>query len=83
MGIFKRDRAGWNCRDNQDGTTTCIRFEADDKNQKVSTGTEITITINPHTCQPYFSGDVSILDSDEKKIDSIVKKKTMSCRKGL
>lgn len=83
MRLFKGKKAGWNCNDNEDGSTTCRRFEQDDKNQKTSTGTDITIAVDPNTCQPYFTGNTSIMDDDEQKIDSIVKKKIRTCKGGL
>jgi hypothetical protein len=84
MSLFKKSRKGWDCRDESDGTTRCRRIEQVDEN-RLGTGTDIGIGVDPETCQPIFKGDVSIMDDDEGDIDRIVQRKVGACRrsKGL
>lgn len=83
MGIFSRNKPGWNCRASEDGSgkVTCTRFNAD-KDQKVATGTEVTIGVNSETCDAFFTGNAnSMLDDDEEAISDIANKMSQSCRK--
>ena len=82
MGLFGKKK-GWDCHANPDGTTTCRRFEAG-KNQKLATGTEITIGADPKNgCEPVLTGDVnSILDDESEDVDKIAKRVSAQCRRG-
>jgi len=76
--------SGWDCHEKEDGTTQCQRFEVNEKGEKMATGTEFGVGADPSTgCQPYYRGDITILDDDEKKIKKIVDKKISSCKQGL
>lgn len=81
MGFLKK-KQGWECHENQDGTKTCSRFDID-KNEKVGTGTDVTIGMDPKTCEPFLTGDVSILDDDDEDMSRIIKKMKSGCRRGL
>lgn len=83
MGIFGKKK-GWDCRSNPDGTVTCRRFAAE-KNQKVATGTDITVGADAKNgCEPYFTGDVnSIMDDEQEDIDKISRRVTAACKRGL
>lgn len=80
---MSRSEEGWECSEQGDGITKCKRIEVDEQGQKVFTGTEFGIGVDPNTCESYFTGDMSIMDRDEKKVSSIVKKKVSSCKRGL
>ena len=74
---------GWECHDQESGITKCQRIEVDEQGQKIPTGTEFGVGVDPNSCEPYYSGDINIMDRDEKKVASIVKKKVSSCKRGL
>lgn len=81
--MSKKRPEGWECRDESEGVTKCQRIEIDEQGQKIATGTEFGVGVDPNTCEPYYTGDMSIMDRDEKKVQSIVKKKVSSCKRGL
>ncbi len=84
MEIWKSKKEGWDCQNNEDGTTTCRRFFQDKEGNKLSNGTEMTIGADANNnCEPFFTGHTSYLDDDEKKIDQIAKRKVVACKKGL
>ena len=79
-----KKETGWDCDQiNPDGSRTCRRIMKDKKgNQKLRTGTEITIGVDPDTCDPVFSGDTqTIMDEDDGAITEIANKVTSQCRK--
>jgi len=79
-----RREEGWDCSEQSDGKTKCERFEVDEQGHKIATGTSFAVGANPETgCQPYFEGDLSIMDRDERRVNKIVKKKISSCKRGL
>jgi hypothetical protein len=82
MGIFSRNKPGWNCRaSGEDGKVTCTRFNAD-KDQRVATGTEITVGVNSETCEAFFTGaGNAMLDEDEDAINDIANKLSLACKK--
>ena len=83
MGFLRKSKGGWICdpSSNPDGTRTCRRVETE-KGQRVATGTEINIGVDPNTCEPIFSGDAQMLmDEDEKQITNIAHKMTSQCKK--
>ena len=81
MGILRKS-GGWACDNlNSDGSRTCRRIEIDN-GDRVATGTEINVSINPETCEPIFSGDAQfMLDEDEKHINNIAKKMSSQCKR--
>lgn len=82
MGIFSK-KTGWNCRPSEEnnGQVTCTRFEAK-KDQRVATGTEITMGTNPDTCEVFFTGSANaMLDDDDSAIQEIANKLATSCKK--
>ena len=86
--MAKKIESGWDCDEiHEDGSRTCRRIIKDKKtNQKLVTGTDITIGVDPETCQPIFSGDSqSIMDEDDEAITDIATKMTSQCKreKGL
>jgi len=79
-----RNDEGWDCDPaNPDGGRTCRRVEKDRKTKKaVATGTDITISADPETCEPIFSGgSQTFLDKDDKAITEIARKVTSQCKK--
>jgi len=81
MDSFKKKKGGWNCSNqNEDGTRICRRWEQDTEGNKIATGTEFGISTDSETCEPVFTGDVSIVDDDDKRIEEIARKVTAKCR---
>lgn len=81
MSIFKKSR-GWNCSQvNADGSRTCRRFVVN-KDQRLATGTEITVSTDPESCEPIFSGESqTFLDDDDKDISIVAKKMSAQCKR--
>lgn len=77
-------KKGVQCEKNpNDGSLTCTRFEIKG-NQKIATGSSLTFSIDPSTCQAVVSGDVnSILDDEFEDFDKIKKSMEAGCRKGI
>ncbi len=79
-----KKQSGWDCKEDPDGSTRCQRFEVNEQGEKISTGTEFGVSADPSTgCKPAFTGDISIMDEDEKRVNRIVDKKVKSCKRGL
>jgi len=82
MAIFKNNR-GIRCDPNQDGTITCRPYKVE-KNEKLATGTEVTISTDPNNeCKPIFTGGIDLLDEDEKAVVKAAKMVTNQCKKGF
>ena len=81
MSIFGKKK-GWNCDQvNEDGSRTCRRFEVH-KDQRLATGTEVTVGVDNDTCEPVFSGNPqTFLDDDDEAISRVAKKMTSKCKK--
>lgn len=85
MSIFGFRNRGMRCEstDPTGNTHVCKPYEAD-KNEKLATGSEVTITVSSETgCKPIFNGSYDVLVSDEKAINKLIEKKVLACRKGL
>lgn len=85
---MSKGNEGWDCDPaNPDGSRTCRRIDADKKTGKrVSTGTDITVSADPESCDAIFSGGKQVmLDKDDRAIKTIADKVTSDCRrrKGL
>ena len=76
-------KKGWNCDQiNEDGSTTCRRFEIGKDGQKLATGTQVNIKVDPETCEPIFAGGTqTFLDDDDEAISNVAKKMTAKCKK--
>lgn len=86
MRLFGKGKGGWNCDQvNPDGTRTCRRVKIEN-GERLASGSEITIGVNPETCDPVFTGDAQfIMDDEDNEIDSIARRMTSQCKrnKGL
>ena len=87
MGIkdfFGGKQGGWQCEKNPDGVSrTCTRFEVVD-GQRVATGTVVTLTPDPTTCDVAIGGDVSsMMDKDLEDINKIAKSMKQGCTRGI
>lgn len=81
MGLFSADR-GMNCQPEEDGSYVCRPYQVK-KGEKLATGTEVRIAVDPSTCKRVVTGGFDIMDKDEQAVDKIAKKLELSCRKGL
>jgi hypothetical protein len=79
--MFGMDKEGDDCRDNEDGSTTCRRFKTD-KDSKLATGSEVTIHTDQKTCKAFFTG-YSVLDEDKEAFEELAKRKEKACRGGM
>jgi len=83
MGIFTNNK-GIRCEPTQDGRgLNCRLFEADG-NEKLSTGTEVTITADSNdNCEPRIVGTMDMMEKDKKRVAQIAELVRKSCRKGI
>jgi len=72
---------GIQCEKNSDNSQTCTRFEIQG-NQRISTGSSLTFSVDPQTCSAGVSGDVtSILDEEMNKKINGSRLSTRTCVK--
>lgn len=81
MGLFK-DSSGMDCEEDEQGQLHCRKFKAA-KGTKLATGSEATISVDPKTCKPFFSGRYSVLEEDEPDFERIAKKREAACKGGI
>lgn len=82
MGLFNNKQSGHRCEVDDSGVTHCQIYEKD-KTGKMATGTDISFTIDPQTCDATMVGNHDINDADQGKVDRIIGARQKSCRKGL
>ena len=80
MGIFNKEKRGMKCIPNEDGSHTCTPYRVSGE-EKMATGTEVTIAVDPTTCKPIFSGAVDMIDEDEDSINKVANNLIKSCKK--
>lgn len=76
------DKNGMDCEPDEQGNLVCRKFKAG-KDNKLATGSEATISIDPKTCEANFIGRYSVLEEDEEDFQRIAKKRAIACKKGL
>ena len=76
-----KNRKGWRCNKQEDGSQRCTRVEQDSEGRKIATGTEVGIAVDPETCEPIFSGDMNdMMDDDSEDISKIAGRMTNKCQ---
>jgi hypothetical protein len=74
---------GYQCTPDENGNQVCDIFEVHG-NQKTATGSHISLSLDPKTCDVIPSADTnSILDSDREMIKQIIADKKAECRRGV
>lgn len=82
--MFGSGKKGVQCVKNPDGSDTCMRFEVDGNGNKIATGSEINISVDPSTCKAVIGGDVnSLLDDEVEDFDNMARAKEKACKRGL
>jgi hypothetical protein len=82
--FFGGKQKGVQCSKNPDGSDTCVRYELDNNGNKIATGSELTLSVDPSTCQAVMGGDVNSLNDDEvDDFDRMAKAKERACKRGI
>ncbi|MFW9880957.1 MAG: hypothetical protein ACFFG0_48465 [Candidatus Thorarchaeota archaeon] len=82
MGLFG-NKDGMDCEEEEGtGNLHCRKFKVD-KGNKLATGSEATIVVDPNTCKASFTGKYSVLEEDEEDFNRIAKKRDTACKGGL
>ena len=79
--MFGKEKKGFKCRENPDGTATCERITRDKDGQIVTDGQEITIAPDPDTCEPRLIGDLTVMDNEMGNFDEMAKKVSAGCKR--
>ena len=82
MSLFKSTKKGMRCEENQDGSLTCKPYKVEN-NEKLATGSEVTVQVDPQTCKPIFLGGIDMIEDDEKSISRAVKRRVEACKRGF
>lgn len=80
MGFLKSND-GIKCEPTEEGLR-CHVYKKDG-NEKLATGTDVTMAVDPQTCKAHFMGAFDISDGDEEKIKKIKDQLETQCRRGL
>lgn len=83
MGFFGiGDNEGWDCEDTGDGRQRCRRFKIKQK-ERYATGTDVTLAVDPQTCETILLETNSMLDRDEQALKKLASQMSSSCKRGL
>lgn len=84
MGVIRKvfgGSGGIRCTQTEEGLR-CQTYEKEGQD-KLGTGTDFTMTIDPDTCKAQFSGGFDIAEGDEARVAKIKQELETQCRKGL
>ena len=81
--FFGGSEKGSQCVRNPDGTQTCSIYSVEG-NQKVATGTAVTIGVDSSSCEPMLMGDINAInESDSEEVKKVMDSMRSGCKKGL
>jgi len=82
--MFRKEKKGFDCIENEDGSATCKRIMKDKQGNIVYDGQEITIIADPsQNCQPRFIGNLTVMDEELGNFEEMGKKVSAGCKRNI
>ena len=82
IGLSSKSKM-FDCKDNDDGTTTCVKATATDNGDLLATGEQITFGFEPKSCNIVTTGNIRLAEDDLQAFNKIMAEKQKACRMGL